>query len=111
MKQRSDYYSEVLDLYELQCLLKVSQATAKKMLYSGEIKGKKLGGQWRILKSNVVGTKPVPTDKVFGIDELCFFLKMSRSTVSKLLNSGELRGIKTGRSWRIPKQMVIDCLI
>lgn len=54
MKSRIDYYGDVLDMYELCCFLNISEPTARKLLENGEIKGKKVGRQWRILKQNVL---------------------------------------------------------
>jgi excisionase family DNA binding protein len=43
----------ILTLKELQDYLRLSQKTVLKLLGSGEIKAKKVGNKWRILKSTV----------------------------------------------------------
>lgn len=37
------------------------------------------------------------------LDEACCLLRMSRPTLLKLLQSGEVKGQKIGREWRIYK--------
>lgn len=54
MKTRIDFYPDVLNLKEMCCLLDITDNTARKLLINGEIKGKKVGKEWRILKQNVL---------------------------------------------------------
>jgi excisionase family DNA binding protein len=44
---------EVLTLKELRSVLKISEKTILKLLNSGEIKGKKVAGRWRVLRSEL----------------------------------------------------------
>jgi excisionase family DNA binding protein len=45
--------NKVLTLKELRSILKVSEKTILKLLNSGEIKGKKVAGRWRVLRSEL----------------------------------------------------------
>jgi excisionase family DNA binding protein len=46
-------YREILNLNELQEYLRTRKVTAIELLKEGKIKAKKVGGEWRILKSEV----------------------------------------------------------
>lgn len=46
-------YDQLFTLKEMRDYLKISETTALKLLKGGKIKAKKLGGQWRIFKSEV----------------------------------------------------------
>ena len=39
--------------------------------------------------------------KVFSLQEAAAILGLHRNTVSRLLNQGDIRGIRIGREWRI----------
>ncbi|RKX56518.1 MAG: DNA-binding protein [Thermotoga sp.] len=45
---------EVLTIRELSIFLKISKGTLYRYLRSGLIPGKKIGGRWRVLKSEIV---------------------------------------------------------
>ena len=47
-------------------------------------------------------------DDFLTVDELCEILKMGHNAVYKLLNDGEIKALRNGRVWRIPKQGVIE---
>jgi hypothetical protein len=44
---------QVLTLKELQSIIKLSEKTVLRLLNGGEIKGKKVAGKWRVLRSEV----------------------------------------------------------
>ena len=44
------------------------------------------------------------------IDELCDFLDVSTKTGYRLIKGGEIKAIKVGRSYRIPKQHLLEFL-
>jgi excisionase family DNA binding protein len=44
---------QVLTLKELRSILKLSEKTVLRLLNGGEIKGKKVAGKWRVLRSEV----------------------------------------------------------
>lgn len=46
------------------------------------------------------------TDEVFTIDELSKYLKVSTSTLYKLLAEGKVPGQKVGRHWRFSKAVI-----
>lgn len=48
------------------------------------------------------------SDDFLTVDELCELLKIGHNAAYKLLNSGKLKALKNGRTWRIPKQAVIE---
>ena len=43
---------------------------------------------------------------VISIEELCQILQVCRNTAYRLLKSGELKGFRVGRMWRIPQESV-----
>ena len=47
------------------------------------------------------------TDEVLTLDDLAVYLKLSKSTLYKLLTEGKIPGQKVGRHWRFSK-VVID---
>ena len=46
-------------------------------------------------------------DAFLTVEELCDILKIGRNAVYRLLNAGEIKGLRNGRVWRIPKVSVI----
>lgn len=49
---------------------------------------------------------PVRHDEVFKIGELAEYLKVSKSTLYKLVEAGRLPGQKVGKHWRFHKDVV-----
>lgn len=47
-------------------------------------------------------------DDFLTVEELCELLKIGFNTAYALLNTGKIKAIRNGRTWRIPKQAVID---
>jgi len=47
-------------------------------------------------------------DDFLTVEELCEVLKIGRNAAYTLLNSGELKALRNGRVWRVPKQAVIE---
>ena len=47
-----------------------------------------------------------PSDKIMTIEELAEYLKISRSTLYKLLQDGKLPGQKIGKRWRFHKDAI-----
>lgn len=43
---------------------------------------------------------------IMTIEDLIEYLKLGRSKVYSLVTSGEIRGMKFGKNWRIPKESV-----
>lgn len=48
----------------------------------------------------------VDTEQVFTIDELSKYLKVSTSTLYKLLAQGKVPGQKIGKHWRFSKKVI-----
>lgn len=48
------------------------------------------------------------SDDFLTVDELCELLKIGHNAAYALLNKGKLKAFRNGRSWRIPKQAVIE---
>jgi excisionase family DNA binding protein len=44
----------------------------------------------------------------FDADEAAYVIGMDRATVLRYLRSGQMRGYRLGREWRIPRQALID---
>ena len=49
--------------------------------------------------------------ELLTVDEVMEILCLGKNTVYKLLGSGELKGIKFGRVWRIPKGSIQEMLM
>lgn len=47
-------------------------------------------------------------ESLVSIDEVCEALHIGRNTAYKLLNSGDLKGFRIGKCWKIPKRAVQD---
>jgi len=47
-------------------------------------------------------------DDFLTVEELCEILKIGRNAAYTLLNSGELKALRNGRVWRVPKQAVVE---
>lgn len=47
-------------------------------------------------------------DDFLTVDELCELLKIGHNAAYRLLNSGEIKSLRNGRVWRIPKEGVIE---
>jgi len=47
-----------------------------------------------------------PSDKIMTIEELAEYLKISRSTLYKLLQDGKLPGQKVGKRWRFHQDAI-----
>lgn len=47
-------------------------------------------------------------DDFLTVEELCEALKIGRNAAYRLLNSGELKALRNGRVWRVPKQTFIE---
>ena len=47
-------------------------------------------------------------DDILTVEELCDLLKIGQNAAYSLLNSGSIKAFRNGRTWRIPKQAVID---
>ena len=47
-------------------------------------------------------------DDLLTVEELCEVLKIGQNSAYELLNSGKLKAFRNGRTWRIPKQSVIQ---
>lgn len=45
-------------------------------------------------------------DDILTVEETCELLKIGRNALYRLLNSGNLKAIRNGRVWRIPKASV-----
>lgn len=48
--------------------------------------------------------------ELLTVDEVMEILYLGRNTVYDLLRSGELKGIKFGKVWRIPKESIRDMI-
>ena len=46
-------------------------------------------------------------DDFLTVDELCELLKIGHNAAYRLLNNGEIKALRNGRVWRIPKEGVI----
>lgn len=49
-------------------------------------------------------------DDILTVDELCDLLKIGQNAAYTLLNNGHIKAFRNGRTWRIPKEAVVDFL-
>ena len=47
-------------------------------------------------------------DDILTVEEACEALKVGYNAMYALLNTGELRGYRNGRVWRIPKAALVE---
>ncbi len=52
----------------------------------------------------------VPSDDIMTIDGLAGYLKISKSTLYKLVQDGKLPGQKVGKRWRFHKEAIDEWL-
>lgn len=50
-------------------------------------------------------------DDILTVEELMEVLKIGKNTAYRLLNTGQIKSIKFGRTHRIPKSNVLDYII
>ena len=48
------------------------------------------------------------SDDFLPVEEVCELLKIGHNAAYRMLNTGELKAIRNGRVWRIPKQAIIE---
>ena len=48
--------------------------------------------------------------ELLTVDEVMDMLYLGKNTVYELLRSGELKGIRFGRVWRIPKESIREMI-
>lgn len=53
---------------------------------------------------------PVLTQLVYTSRDLEQLLRLSKNTINALLNSGQLRAIRCGRKWLIPRDAILEFL-
>jgi len=50
-------------------------------------------------------------DEILTIEEVSEILKMGRGSIYVLLQKGKLKGLRNGRTWRIPKLAVQEFIL
>lgn len=50
-------------------------------------------------------------DEILTVEEVAELLYIGKNTAYALLNSGELRAFRIGRTWRIPKKFLADYIV
>jgi len=50
-------------------------------------------------------------DEILTIEQLMELLCIGRNKAYELLNTGEIKGFKIGRVWKIPRQMLDEFII
>ena len=48
---------------------------------------------------------------ILTVEQLCEAFQIGKNTAYELLNSGQIKGIKMGNIWKIPKRSLIDYVI
>ena len=49
-------------------------------------------------------------EELLTIEETADYLRVSVSTVRRMLNDGRLKGVNIGRQWRIPKEALAELI-
>ncbi len=50
-------------------------------------------------------------DDILSVDESCEILKIGKGALYSLLQSGQLKGFRNGRVWRIPKIAIQEYIL
>lgn len=50
-------------------------------------------------------------DEILSVEEACELMKIGKNTIYELLQTGQLKGYKCGRLWRISKEAVMEYVI
>ena len=50
-------------------------------------------------------------DDILTTDEVCEILKIGKNALYEMLNKGELKAMKNGRVWRVPKVSVQEYIL
>jgi excisionase family DNA binding protein len=58
----------------------------------------------------VIPKKPLDGKEVFNASEACFHIGLSWNTLKKLINEGEIRVVRVGRRYLIPKTSLDEFL-
>ena len=48
---------------------------------------------------------------ILTVDQLCEAFQIGKNTAYDLLNSGQIKAIKMGHMWKVPKRSLIDYVI
>ena len=48
---------------------------------------------------------------ILTVDQLCEAFQIRKNTAYELLNSGQIKAIKMGNIWKVPKRSLIDYVI
>ena len=48
---------------------------------------------------------------ILTVDQLCEAFQIGKNTAYELLNSGQIKAIKMGNIWKVPKPSLIDYVI
>ena len=48
---------------------------------------------------------------IMSVDQLCEAFQIGKNTAYELLNIGQIKGIKMGNIWKIPRQNLIDYVL
>jgi len=51
------------------------------------------------------------SEEILTVEEFADLLYIGRNTAYKILNSGEIRAFKIGKSWKIPKDAVSEYIL
>jgi len=46
--------------------------------------------------------------ELLTVEQLCKVLQIGKNTAYKLIQTGEVKGFRVGRSWKIPRDSVIE---
>jgi len=94
----------VLTVEELAEKLNITTDLARAMIHDGSIRAIRIGRVWRIpakALDEYLERQDNPRE-AFTIDEVAQAININRNIVSGMIQEGEIRAVKAGRSWRIP---------
>ena len=50
-------------------------------------------------------------DDILTVEETCDILKVGKNALYQLLNGGQLKAIRNGKVWRIPKESIREYIV
>lgn len=88
--------------------LGVSELTVRRRIKASALPAIRIGGTWRVLAPE--RGSPYELPEICSVRQVANTLDLSELTVRRLIKSGEIKAVKSGRRWSIPRQVIVDLL-
>lgn len=92
--------------------LRVHRNTVLEMIHEGAFRARLVGRSWRI-PVDAFGEYMEGQDnpaRVLSLDELAAALAVHRNTATAMIQEGQIRAVKAGRTWKIPLEALEEFL-